>query len=182
MNVFGEFFIIESFDIQSKPLIMSIPAQKEYFKKYLSQKYEDKYLDDMINAFYNEYSKVKVFKISMSKEYIVFALTKNGITEIHFNDFTKVNVHELTGDENVPLSVFSKVFNLIYWFCMKDGADIVLRHSDEDRVKFYAKISRKIIEKHGLKYSIEISLDKVLLQKVHHVSSIETVIEKVLNK
>ena len=160
---FSEFLIYESFDISSKPIRMNIPNMREYLIGYLSQKYTNPIpiADNLIS----EYKKTQIFKVNGSEEYIILLLTnQDNITEVHFNNYSKVDYFDETNTENVPLSMFGKIFNIIYWYALVGGHIVTLTHSDHDRLLFYKNIIDKVINKHSLKYSAYLEGNTLMLK------------------
>jgi hypothetical protein len=112
-----------------------------------------------------------------TQRYIVFLFKTDTQTEVHFNNFNKVDFYSKTNEENTPLKVLSSIFNIVHWYCLADLENVVLEHESQDRLRLYQKISEVLIQKHKLPY--EIILKDSVLTLIHKQKNLT---ERFLNK
>lgn len=148
--------LLESFDIGSKPIRNTLNKTKQILREYLIQKYSEDIVPQMIDTMLNSYKEVLVFDIKepSSERYIVFLFKSENVTEVHFNNFKKVDYYLKTKEENTPQKVLSSIFNIMYWYCLGDLENIELQHESFERLALYEKIAIKIVKKYNMPYSV----------------------------
>lgn len=164
MISFTEYLLMESFDIRTKPLRMSLPNMRQYAIEYLKGKYNslaEKIYDRMLE----EYKSIRVYKIQKSEQYIVFIMEKTDRIEIHFNNYNYVDNHSNLGNEKLSLSLFSDIFNIIYWYGLSEYKTTIISHPDKNRLDFYNKIVQKVLDKHKPNFECIIKNNDIVIFK-----------------
>lgn len=163
-----EFLIIESFEIGNKPNRMTPVEYKKLLLQYLKPKYKDK-AEVALENILNNYEDLKIFKSSVNNVmYIIFYGKEKDekYYTIHFNDIDKIDNFKNTGTlGSNSIKLFSYVFNIIYYYGLEKGHNIILNSDPtEDRSNFYKRISENIIKKQQLDYSVVKNKNNVLLK------------------
>lgn len=158
MITYAEFSLLESFDVGTKPLKMSKPNMRLYLTAYMGQNTPPELLEQKVQNMYNSYDNIEIFKLTSGVEdYIVFLLRNFNKTEVHFNNFKYVDFYNKTNKEKFPLNLLGEVFNIVYWFSLENQEIVTIEHDDKKRLDLYKSICNKILDKHKLKYRIEIA-------------------------
>jgi len=178
--MFIEYFqnkLSEIFEIGQKPQKNTPKRNKELLYEYLIQKYPKEQTETIIENVHKHFKKVLIFEVFTDERYIIFLFKTEKLTEVHFNNFNKVDFYEKTDTESVPIKILSSIFNIVYWYTLIDLESIELSHESPARLKLYLKIINKIIKKFNLSYSIIEELKKI---KIEHQA--KQMFEKFKNK
>ena len=165
---FKDFMITESFDIGSKPIRMTPTGYRELLFSYLEPKYKNN-AQNVLDNIINNYEDLKVFKhITNNVTYIIFYGKEKDekYYTIHFNDITKIDNFKNTGVlGTLSLNLFSYVFNIVYYYGLLHGHNVILRSDpSEDRSTFYKRISENLISKYNLDYNVILGKNYIVLK------------------
>ncbi len=167
MKTFGEFIdetiLLEAFDIGPRPMKSSPKLNKQNMIDHYSVDYDTKEANIIVNNIYKQYDEVKTFLVNINVQYIIIVLRKGNDTEIHFNIFGKPDDISDVNNNNNPTGIFQKIFDIIYWECMRNGRKIIIEFP-KSRLEFYKRLIDKVLTKHNLQYTINITSKALILK------------------
>ena len=159
---FEEFILNEAFNIGPRVMKSSPKLNKQNMVDHYGVTYSSRAVN-IVENIYKQYDEVKTFLVTYTHKYIIILLRKGNDVEVHFSLFGKPDEHGEVNNNNNPIGLFQKVFDVVYWEGVKSGRKIQIDFP-EDRLNFYKKLIDIVMKKHDLSYTVNVTKTSLILK------------------